>query len=130
MTYTHENVHIGRQMRTFRKAKRWTQKDLSNRIGIKDNTISAYERGAIEIPRSRLLEIATALDVKYVDFLPADTDNDELLIMKHIEAAKEICTEEEMLFLDSLIEKTLSLNDSERKDFLKNIRFAVEFFNK
>ena len=32
-------------------------------------------------------------------------------------------------FLRDLIEKTLSLDGEEREQFLKNIRFAIEFYN-
>lgn len=56
---------IGRNIYTYRKAKRLTQKQLAEKIDRAESTIQKYEKGDIEIPNSVLQSIAKALDITY-----------------------------------------------------------------
>lgn len=123
-----QNEFVGSKIRKYRKAKKITQEELAEKIGIKNNTISAYERGVIEVPHSKLLEVAKVLEIKYTHLLPIEGDVNNSTISDYINKVEEELNEDQQKFLESLIEKTLSLSEDEREDFLKNIRFAVEFF--
>ncbi len=132
MSNQHQNKFIGDKIRKFRKLKRLSQEELALKIGVKHNTISAYERGVIEITHSKLLEVAKVLDVKYTQLLPLE-ETDALEIKRSLAdylVAEKNLSQEQSNFLEALIEKTQSLDESERESFLKNIRFAVEFFQK
>ena len=56
---------IGKNIYTYRKAKRLTQRKLAESIGRAESTIQKYEKGEIEIPNSVLQSIAEALDTTY-----------------------------------------------------------------
>lgn len=127
MNFKSENVFTGNKIRSYRTKKKWMQSDLANRIGVKGNTISAYERGAVEIPQSKLKSLAEALEVKITDLLPIEETQDT--ISEYIQQAKSELDEDQMNFLEEVIKKTLSLDESDRVNFLENIKFAVKFFN-
>ncbi len=57
---------IGKNIYTYRKAKRLTQKQLGEKIGRAESSIQKYEKGDVEIPNSVLQAIADALDVTYI----------------------------------------------------------------
>ena len=125
-----QNVYVGKKIREMRKERRITQLELGERIGVRGNTVSAYERGIIEVPHSKLLEIARVLGVKYTELLPIEGDTLQESMSERIETAKKDLTEDQGAFLENLIGKTLSLEESERESFLENIRFAVEYFER
>jgi transcriptional regulator with XRE-family HTH domain len=54
---------LGRLLATKRLAKQLTQEQLAERLGVEQETISRFERGATLPPLARLLEIADVLDV-------------------------------------------------------------------
>lgn len=56
---------IGKNIYSYRKAKRLTQKQLAEKIDRAESTIQKYEKGDIEIPNSVLQSLSTALDVTY-----------------------------------------------------------------
>lgn len=125
-----ENVFTGNKIRSYRTKKKWLQSELANRINMKGNTISAYERGAVAIPYGKLVEIAKALEVKTTDLLPIEGTEDNDTISEYIQQAKSELNEDQMDFLEEVIKKALSLDESGRANFLDNIKLAVEFFNK
>lgn len=130
LKFKSENVFTGNKIKSYRLKRKWMQSDLAERIGVKGNTISAYERGAVEIPHSKLKAVAEALEVRTSDLLPIEDSENNDTISEYIQEVKSKYTTDQLNFLEQLIEKSLSLNESEREDFLKNIKFAVEFFNK
>lgn len=130
MIFKSENVFTGNKIRSYRTKKKWLQSELANRINMKGNTISAYERGAVAIPYGKLVEIAKALEVKTTDLLPIEGTEDNDTISEYIQQAKSELNEDQMDFLEEVIKKALSLDESGRANFLDNIKLAVEFFNK
>lgn len=124
-----QNEFVGSKIRKYRKIKKLTQEELAEKIGIKNNTISAYERGIIEVPHSKLLEVAKVLGIKYTHLLPIEDGDSNSTISDYINKVEEQLNKDQQKFLEKLIQKTLSLSEEERVDFLKNIRFAVEFFD-
>lgn len=130
LSYHTQNEFVGEQIRRYRKNKRFTQAELAKAIGVKDNTISAYERGIIEIPHSKLLELAKALEVKYTALLPLEKDSQvKESIHDYVVEAEAKLTEDQFKFFEQMLDKALSLNDAERENFFKNVRFAVKFFD-
>src|SRR5690625_898465 len=62
--------YIGSRISEFRKKNKLTQSELGNKIGVKNNTISAYERGAISTDQDILFKLARVFDVSIDDFFP------------------------------------------------------------
>lgn len=132
MEFNSQNQYVGEKIKGYRKEKRLTQDELARLIGVKDNTISAYERGIIEIPHSKLLELAKALGIKYTALLPLEKDSlvvKESILDYVVEAEKKL-TEDQFAFFEKLLDKALSLDENKRDDFFKNVRFAVDYIDK
>lgn len=124
------NIFVGNKIREYRKKKNLTQKELGDRIGVKHNTISSYEKGINAPEQNTLFKIARTLDVRVDDLFPPTSEIDvaeeferALTKVKHL-GLKDI------QFLRELIEKTLSLDKNEREKFLESIKFTVEYFEK
>lgn len=128
MNFEDQNKYIGKKIKEYRKARKFTQSQLGEKIGVKDNTISAYERGVIELPSSKLHEIARVLGVSYTSFLPLETTSKDETMRKAMLMAGNNLDEDQMDFLNNLVEKSLSLDEDERKDFFENLRFAIKYF--
>jgi|HigsolmetaAR206D_1030411.scaffolds.fasta_scaffold02503_5 repressor LexA len=62
--------YVGHQIKKFRKAKKMTQKELGEKIGVKHNTISGYESGTNEPEQNTLFAIADVLGVSINDLFP------------------------------------------------------------
>lgn len=125
-----KNEFIGKRIKEYRLKRKWTQQDLADRIGMKKNTVSAYEIGRVEIPHSKLQLVANAFEIKTTDLLPLEEPVAQDSIDEHISEAKAKLSSSELSFLELLIAETNSLNVDEREVFLKNLRFALEFTNK
>ena len=54
---------IGRELRRQRRMQDRTLQDVANAVGLKENTISAYEKGKIQIPIDNLDDICSYLGV-------------------------------------------------------------------
>lgn len=128
MEYKKENIFTGNKIRSYRQKRKWTQQDLADRIGVKGNSVSAYERGAVEIPNSKLKALAEALEIKTSDLLPVENETQDEL-SGYIQEAKSRLDEEQMKFFEMLLKRSLSLEESDREHFFKNVRMAVKFFD-
>jgi len=118
---------VGSKIKSYRKKRKWTQEDLANRIGVKGNTISSYEAGKIEIPYSKLQTIAYVFEVQTNDLLPVEEKQDD--ITGYIQEAKSKLDTDQFNLFEQLLKKSLSLSESERENFFKNVRFAIKFFD-
>lgn len=67
--------YVGKQIRKFRLEKGLTQKQLGQMIGVKHNTISAYEAGVNEPDQNILFAIAKALGISINRLFPSIHDN-------------------------------------------------------
>lgn len=70
--------YVGAQIRKYRKMRRMTQKELGFRIGVKHNTISAYESGTNEPEQNILFAIADALGISINDLFPSPTNTEPI----------------------------------------------------
>lgn len=55
---------IGEKLRDARKAKGYTQNELANLMGVKNNTISDWERGITEPDIDQINQLCSFLDVE------------------------------------------------------------------
>jgi transcriptional regulator with XRE-family HTH domain len=53
--------HVGQRIREARKALGWTQDRLSEELRVDATVVGRYERGAIRLSVSRLLEVSRVL---------------------------------------------------------------------
>ena len=60
---------IGRELRRQRRMQDRTLQDVANAVGLKENTISAYEKGKIQIPIDNLDDICSYLGIDYIALL-------------------------------------------------------------
>lgn len=57
-------ISIGLRIRTLRQAKRLTQEELAQRAGYTSrSSINKIEKGIVDLPRSKIIELANALGV-------------------------------------------------------------------
>ncbi|MFD1416850.1 helix-turn-helix domain-containing protein [Oceanobacillus jeddahense] len=118
---------VGSRIKENRKRNKLTQKELGEKIGVKDNTISAYERGAISPEQDMLFAISDVLGISINELFPKkENTKDEFGNALKLTNNLDI---EDMEFLNKLIEKTLSMDETEREKFLESIRFTVEYYD-
>ena len=60
---------LGRALRYERRIKDKTLKQVADAVGLKENTISAYEKGKVQIPIDNLDAICNYLGIDYLDLL-------------------------------------------------------------
>lgn len=120
--------YIGNKIKEYRKKINMTQGELGKKIGVKNNTISAYERGTIPTDSDTLFEIASILKVAVDDFFPPVETDGVKYLDKIKDQRKENLGVKDMRFFQELIEKALSLNEEERAQFMESIKFTVNYF--
>ena len=81
-----ENI-IAEKIKNFRKAKKLSQKELSERSGINLSIIKKYETGYRNPKPDQLIKIANALEISSVELLPIEISNvnDILALLMKIE---------------------------------------------
>lgn len=121
---------VGDKIKYHRKNKNLTQKQLGEKIGKSDNTISNYEKGFISPSQDALFSLARALGVSVDDFFPPIEQSKDSFLQHAEKMMDGELTIEDMQFLRELIKKTLSMNKKDRENFLDAIKFTVEYHNK
>lgn len=122
--------YVGNRIKEERLKLKMTQKELGEIIGVKHNTISAYELGRNAPEQNAIFKIAAALHVKVDDLFPNMEGNDKT---DDFERALKMASDlklEDMNFLNELIKKALSLDEEEREKFFESIKFTVDYYNK
>ncbi|MFD2864518.1 helix-turn-helix domain-containing protein [Mucilaginibacter antarcticus] len=71
------NKTIGKNIRTFRHRRGWSQEDIANRLGISIPAFSKIETGVTDINLSRLEQIANIYEVDVVQILALDAEEVE-----------------------------------------------------
>ena len=67
---------FGRRVKALRKDKRWTQKELAAKVGVRYSQLNKYESGLHAPPPETLLELAGALDATTDYLLAGDTSEE------------------------------------------------------
>ncbi|UJQ21043.1 helix-turn-helix domain-containing protein [Wolbachia endosymbiont of Delia radicum] len=70
---------VGQRIREWRLIRRYTQKDLADKVGVTLKEIHEYERGYTAITFDKLYEMAGALSVNIKVLLPETNEDSELL---------------------------------------------------
>lgn len=120
---------VGANIRKYRRMRGLTQAELGRRIGVKNNTISQYESGRNSPEQNMIYSIAKELEVSVSDLFPETTTNPNESFVKGLALSGNL-TDEQREYLEELIKKAHSLSEQGREDFFKNIRFAVDFFDR
>lgn len=122
--------YIGRRIKDEREKRGWGQKELGDRVGVKFNTISSWESGTTSPHQNYLFKIAAAFEIDVDDLFP-ERSSSELKFLERVKDLDEANLDvNEMLFLQELIEKTLSKKGKEREKFLESIKFTVDYYEK
>ena len=69
----------GKKIQEERKRCKMTQEDLAKAIGVKQQTICAYENGKIKPKLEQLIIISTTLSVPVELFLPDELNENEMV---------------------------------------------------
>ena len=71
------NKFVGKNIRTVRHQRGWSQEDVANRLGISIPAFSKIETGVTDINLSRLEQIANIYDLNVVNLLALDAEESE-----------------------------------------------------
>ena len=67
-------LYVANKIREYWKLRGLTQKELGDKIGVKHNTISGYEKATNEPEQDLLFKIADALSISVNDLFPETTN--------------------------------------------------------
>jgi len=65
---------LGKNLLTFRKSKRMTQRELSKRLGISPQAVGQWEKGTANVPLKRIKPLEDVLGIKFPDIDIDDGD--------------------------------------------------------
>lgn len=119
---------VSENLKRFLASRNLSQIELSERLGIPKQTLNGYVKGTSLPTPGNTEKIAQFFNVSKGDIDPRFKAT--LLQDYNLNEALRKLNDKESEFFEALLEKTLSLGEEERKNFLENVRFAVEFFNK
>ena len=88
------NKSIGKNIRTFRHQRGWSQEDVANRLGISIPAFSKIETGVTDINLSRLEQIANIYEVNVVQLFAPDVEETEPQLSNLTIAQKKILDRE------------------------------------
>ena len=71
------NKFVGKNIRTLRHQRGWSQEDVANRLGISIPAFSKIETGVTDINLSRLEQIANIYEINVVHLLALDVEDVE-----------------------------------------------------
>jgi transcriptional regulator with XRE-family HTH domain len=71
------NKSVGKNIRTIRHQRGWSQEDVANRLGISIPAFSKIETGVTDINLSRLEQIANIYEINVVNLLALDAEDAE-----------------------------------------------------
>src|SRR5437868_15206742 len=72
------NKSVGKNIRTIRHQRNWSQEDIANRLGISIPAFSKIETGVTDVNLSRLEQIANIYEVSVVQLLTVDNEQAEV----------------------------------------------------
>lgn len=81
------NKSVGKNIRTIRHQRGWSQEDVANKLGISIPAFSKIETGVTDINLSRLEQIANIYEVNVINLLALDAEDTEPQI-SHLNVAQ------------------------------------------
>lgn len=120
---------IGEQIKVLRKEKGMTQKELGEMLGLKNNSISAIERGVNNFSSDMIFKLSAIFNVRADDLFPPldiqDDPNDDIfryaIRNTNLEA-------KDVLMFREIIEKTNFMTESQKKKYIENLLFVANYF--
>jgi transcriptional regulator with XRE-family HTH domain len=88
------NNSVGKNIRTLRHQRGWSQEDVANRLGISIPAFSKIETGVTDINLSRLEQIANIYEVNVINLLSLDVEEAEPQVSNLSIAQKKILDRE------------------------------------
>ena len=88
------NKTVGKNIRTIRHQRGWSQEDVANRLGISIPAFSKIETGVTDINLSRLEQIANIYEVNVINLLALDAEEIEPQVSNLSIAQKKIIDRE------------------------------------
>ena len=123
------NKYIGNKIKEYRKKKNLTQDELGRKIGVKHSTISAYERGLVDLNLTTLFQLSDIFGVAVDDLFPERKTQ-----TSHVQKTKDLYSKNlkvgEIKVLLSIFDEAESMSDEERENYIKNLRLATEYHKK
>ena len=89
------DLHVGKMIRRTREIQGRTQSEIAELCGIRFQQMQKYETAANRVSASRLVEIATALNVPVLALLPetdTPTEQVETIAPAELRAARQLAT--------------------------------------
>jgi transcriptional regulator with XRE-family HTH domain len=71
------NKFVGKNIRTIRHQRGWSQEDVATRLGISIPAFSKIETGVTDINLSRLEQIANIYEINVINLLALDAEDTE-----------------------------------------------------
>jgi transcriptional regulator with XRE-family HTH domain len=88
------NKSVGKNIRTLRHQRGWSQEDIANRLGISIPAFSKIETGVTDINLSRLEQIANIYEINVINLLSLDIEEAEPQVSNLSIAQKKILDRE------------------------------------
>lgn len=123
--------YVGNKIKEYRVKRKMTQGELGEKIGgIENNTISAYERGVVNLGLNTLFSISQALEIQIDDLFPPMNSETTYKLHNVPEKTDKDLNMTNLHFLQSLMDKISSMDEEEQKRFVDAIKFSVDFYKK
>ena len=97
---------VGKNIKTIRKAKKWTQAQLAEKVGVEPVSIARIETGLNFPKEENLISIAEALNVSVADLFAAK-EADKKSTIKYIQSAVQNLGNRDLEIVSKLV-KTMS----------------------
>jgi len=95
---------VGKNIKTIRKAKKWTQAQLAEKVGVEPVSIARIETGLNFPKEETLASIAKALDVNVADLF-AVKESDKKNTIKYIQNAIHALSNRDLEIVSNLVKK-------------------------
>jgi len=82
-------VEIGKKIKTMRKQKGLTQKELAQKLGVSQQMINQYENNSSNLTFETLQKIATALDVSINELIDESGTNDYEILKDNFDKSQD-----------------------------------------
>lgn len=114
----HEDIEmkkfVGKRLKYFRTRHNLSQATLGEILGVKNNSICAYEKGRRSLTTEQLTILSNYFNVSISDFFPKGNE-------------RELNVDEEFL-IEKIIESSLQIPDENRVEFLKKLDILIKLF--
>lgn len=121
--------YIGDKIKEFRLNSGLSQEELAEKLNTTKQSISRYEKGERQANQDILFSLAAIFKKRVDDFFPP-IEHEYPTLDKLYDLSDEEFDIDDMNFLRKLVEKTLSMEETEREKFLESIKFTVDYYEK